>query len=275
MCRPRDNTKCPLTLTVEKRWGKVPDSIKGAYGFESREQGSRLPEHWVNGIGRNVSSLFLTSLAMLLVNSLVGAPVARLSTAADRLPAQQSDPPAAAQKPSRSIDSQAASSPAVERGDIEPPVAARHWQSIVVHHSATGGGDVASIDAVHRTQKDRAGKAWRGIGYHFVVGNGQAMADGEIAPTFRWRQQLDGAHTSAGDYNERGIGICLIGNFDEQPPTRLQVIAARRLVAALATRFEIDRTAVVRHSDVQATRCPGRLLPWDQIKPEIPPSKGP
>ena len=37
--------------------------------------------------------------------------------------------------------------------DFEPPVAARDWKSIVLHHSATDGGSVESIDAVHRRRK--------------------------------------------------------------------------------------------------------------------------
>ncbi len=86
-----------------------------------------------------------------------------------------------------------AASPERRSNDFEPGVAARDWRSIVVHHSATSGGSVASIDAVHRRQRDSAGQPWLGIGYHFVVGNGHSMDDGEIQPTFRWRQQLAGA----------------------------------------------------------------------------------
>ena len=64
----------------------------------------------------------------------------------------------------------------------------------MLHHSATADGDVASIDAVHRLKRDLKGNPWLGIGYHFVVGNGHKMADGEVQPTFRWLQQLAGAH---------------------------------------------------------------------------------
>jgi hypothetical protein len=161
--------------------------------------------------------------------------------------------------------SAASSTASTERAKFEPRVAARAWKSIVLHHSATAAGDVASIDAAHRRQKDSAGRPWRGIGYHFVVGNGQTMADGEIQPTFRWLDQLSGAHTGAPDYNEQGIGICLIGNFDQRAPTERQVAATRRLVEHLAGRFTIDRPHVLRHQDAQATRCPGKLFPYERI----------
>jgi hypothetical protein len=158
--------------------------------------------------------------------------------------------------------------------DFQPAVAARDWKSIVLHHSATSGGSVESIDAVHRRQKDAEGKPWLGIGYHFVVGNGRRMGDGEIRPTFRWRKQLPGAHAGRREENERGIGICLIGNFDRRAPTEKQIAAARTLVKTLAGRYDIRRGRVLRHQDVAATLCPGRLFPRQQVLADLPPPKG-
>jgi len=157
---------------------------------------------------------------------------------------------------------------------FQPPVAARAWDSIVLHHSATSGGSVASIDAAHRQQKDAAGNPWLGIGYHFVIGNGQSMGDGEIQPTFRWQKQLAGAHAGERRENEHGIGICLIGNFDQAAPTDKQVEAIRGLVKLLAARYSISRARVVRHQDVHATLCPGKHFPWQQVLAELPPTKG-
>jgi len=156
----------------------------------------------------------------------------------------------------------------------EPNAPMRPWQSIVVHHSATAAGNVAAIDAVHRQQKDQSGKPWLGIGYHFVVGNGQKMADGEIEPTFRWHQQLAGAHAGSREHNERGIGICLIGNFDESAPTARQITAVRDLTRRLCARFGMDRQQVVRHSTLKATLCPGRLFPWDEVVTGLPAARG-
>ncbi len=167
-----------------------------------------------------------------------------------------------------------AASPERSASDFEPPVAARDWRSIVVHHSATTGGSVAAIDAVHRRQRDSAGKPWLGIGYHFVVGNGHSMGDGEIEPTFRWQQQLPGAHAGNREQNEHGIGICLIGNFDEAPPTEKQLAALGDLLRTLTARYSIPRARVLRHQDVHATQCPGRLFPWKQVLAGVPETKG-
>jgi N-acetylmuramoyl-L-alanine amidase-like protein len=153
---------------------------------------------------------------------------------------------------------------------LKPVVAARPWKYIVVHHSATAEGDVESIDAAHRERKDAAGKPWLGIGYHFVIGNGRGMADGLVEPTFRWRQQLHGAHAGQRLHNEEGIGVCLIGDFEQSDPTPRQLAAARELIASLRREYKIGADEVLRHSDVNASDCPGKRLPWKKIVPDDP-----
>jgi len=160
--------------------------------------------------------------------------------------------------------------PADLSAELSMAVPARQWRTIVLHHSATAEGDVASIDAVHRQQKDSAGNPWLGIGYHFVVGNGQRMGDGEVRATFRWRGQMAGAHAGRRDQNEHGIGICLIGNFESSPPTPKQLAALTDLLKNLSTRYAITRTHVLRHQDVRSTLCPGRLFPWEQMLATVP-----
>ena len=191
---------------------------------------------------------------MFLLNTLIGSLTVGLTAAA----------------PLQAVPAAIPSRPTTEDELFKPSVAARAWKTIVLHHSATRGGNVASIDAVHRQQKDRAGNPWLGIGYHFVVGNGQKMGDGEIRPTFRWLKQLPGAHAGQRDYNEQGIGICLIGNFDDTPPTDKQLLALQGLLKTLAQQYEIPRQRVLRHAAIQATLCPGRLFPWEQTVASVP-----
>ncbi|MBI3838473.1 MAG: N-acetylmuramoyl-L-alanine amidase [Planctomycetia bacterium] len=200
---------------------------------------------------------------MLLLTALMGDLAAALTTGTGAPAPPRATGPRDTPTPPRGI--------ALNEPDrFEPPVASRAWKSIVLHHSATSQGNVASIDAVHRKQKDRSGNPWLGIGYHFVVGNGQQMADGEIQPTFRWIRQLAGAHAGSRDFNESGIGVCLIGNFDERAPTAKQVAAVRELLRALARHYAIPRERIFRHLDIQATLCPGRLFPWDQAVAGLP-----
>lgn len=153
---------------------------------------------------------------------------------------------------------------------LEPVVEPRAWKYIVVHHSATESGSVESIDAAHRERKDASGKSWLGVGYHFVIGNGRGMADGLVEPTFRWREQLQGAHAGSRLYNEEGIGICVIGDFSDSEPTPRQIAAARQLISHLSQRYQISADRVLRHSDLQASECPGDRFPWEAIVPGDP-----
>ncbi len=152
-------------------------------------------------------------------------------------------------------------------------VSARSWDFVVIHHSATSSGSVESIHYEHRSRRDRSGNPWLGIGYHFVIGNGMGMADGQISPTFRWKQQIHGAHSGSLPHNDRGIGICLIGNFEESPPSPAQLAAVTELIRHIAKRYGIPPTRIIGHNHVRATVCPGRHFPLtdvvDKVKHDI------
>lgn len=147
-----------------------------------------------------------------------------------------------------------------------PREAPRPWRSIVIHHTATKTGSVESIDQAHRRKRDGRGNLWLGIGYHFVIGNGQGMRDGEIAPTFRWARQLHGAHAGSTEHNETGIGIVLVGNFEQAKPTAAQWAAVQRLTRHLTSRYEIPAERIVGHGELKATACPGRYFPLADLQ---------
>ena len=148
-----------------------------------------------------------------------------------------------------------------------PEVRMRPWDTLVIHHSATRRDTTASIDRGHRA------KGWDGVGYHFVVGNGRAMADGQIDPTFRWRQQREGAHAGSSPLskplNETGIGICLIGNFNEDWPGSGQ---ERRLVVLCAVLIRhlpgLTPARIIGHRDVPGkdTDCPGKHFDVERLR---------
>ena len=143
---------------------------------------------------------------------------------------------------------------------FEPPKADRRWCYIVVHHSASATGSYASIDKLH---KERLGTD--GCGYHFVIGNGSESPDGQIEVTRRWAEQKGGAHCRdavSPDVNDYGIGICLVGNFDEKGPTPRQLAATKALVAYLSDRYAIatDHVGVHARFASKPTDCPGKIF---------------
>jgi hypothetical protein len=157
-----------------------------------------------------------------------------------------------------------------ERDAWKPAAKAREWKYIVIHHTASEKGSVESIHEEHLKKKDANGNAWLGIGYHFLIGNGNGMPDGEIESTFRWRQQLQGAHAGSSDpvYNQQGIGICLVGNFEKHAPSARQMTALKKLVRTMKGEYRVASKNVIGHRDVRATECPGKLFPMEEVANE-------
>ena len=142
------------------------------------------------------------------------------------------------------------------------------WKVVVVHHSAAPNATPTGMDSWHRQ------RGWEnGLGYHFVIGNGVNYPDGKVFVGPRWRRQIQGAHcaSSAGKYfgvwrpggyfNERGIGICLIGDFERGQPSPKQMAALRELVRFLASNAGVAADAVYGHGEItHKTECPGDRL---------------
>ncbi|HET6250624.1 MAG TPA: peptidoglycan recognition family protein [Tepidisphaeraceae bacterium] len=137
-----------------------------------------------------------------------------------------------------------------------PRAKANSWTWIVIHHSATSTGGAAAFDKMHRA------KGWDELGYHFVIGNGTDTKDGQIEVGSRWPKQKWGAHTKTPDnqFNEHGIGICLVGNFDVTHPTEAQLKSLSKLVSYMMKTYHIPADHVVGHRDCKSTDCPGRYM---------------
>ncbi|MBI9015654.1 MAG: N-acetylmuramoyl-L-alanine amidase [Phycisphaerae bacterium] len=141
------------------------------------------------------------------------------------------------------------------------------WEGIIIHHSATTAGDATTFDAMHRNAN-----GWDSLGYHFVINNGNSdhgLADGEIEIGIRWKQQKHGAHCRVdinddNYWNEHTIGICLVGNFENQNPTPAQYQSLAKLVAVLRRHYNIDPSRIIGHKDAPGakTLCPGRNFSW-------------
>ncbi len=145
---------------------------------------------------------------------------------------------------------------------LKPAVRPRPWRYIVVHHSDTEYGSAA------RFHKSHLARGWDALGYDFVIGNGTDTGDGVIEVGPRWIKQLPGAHTGTPDkiYNDFGIGICLVGNFDENQPTPRQIDSLARLCAYMMKTYSIPPERIIGHRDAKSTNCPGKNLDIRQVR---------
>lgn len=158
--------------------------------------------------------------------------------------------------PVRPLAEVGSSSPAAATSEpgIRPrtaPLDGPRWRAIVIHESGTPAGDMATLERRHF----EAGRA--GLGFHFVVGNGQGMEDGLVGIGYRWDRQLPGAHAPASwsaagrggmldgsGLNESAIAICVIGNSDRRPWSDRQRRETANLVRALQRECGIPDDAV-------------------------------
>ncbi len=133
----------------------------------------------------------------------------------------------------------------------------RPWQYIVIHHSASASGSAQEFDRYHRMVL-----GWNELGYHFVLGNGRGAPDGQIQVGPRWGKQKHGAHCKTPDnrYNDYGIGICLVGDFQSGGrPTEAQMRSLANLVRYLMRTCNISRRNILTHGGVtHKTQCPGK-----------------
>jgi hypothetical protein len=145
------------------------------------------------------------------------------------------------------------------------PVQRRRWQFIVVHNSGTRQGNARVFDYYHRHVR----RMQNGLAYHFVIGNGTSTGNGQIEVGDRWRRQINGGHVHSDYLNNISLGICLVGDFNRDQPTRAQLESCEELIRYLRQRC--GKTAghdiVVRpHREMNpprwATDCPGDVFPY-------------
>jgi N-acetyl-anhydromuramyl-L-alanine amidase AmpD len=61
-------------------------------------------------------------------------------------------------------------------------------------------------------------------------------------------------------YNEFGIGICLVGNFNATRPTAAQMRSLSQLTGYLMRAYRIAPDHVIGHRDAKKTDCPGQYM---------------
>ena len=119
---------------------------------------------------------------------------------------------------------------------------------VVVHHSATKVGNDA-LRQIKSFARHHISKGWPGIGYHYVIG-----VDGRVFKTGRILEK----RYHVGQANSRYVGVCLIGNFNDSPPTQEQLGSLRELYKAIQGMPGYGGVRqLVGHRELSRTACPG------------------
>jgi len=148
--------------------------------------------------------------------------------------------------------------------NTKEPLQSSNWDSIIIVHSGSPAGSAESIESQHQSV------GYDDLAYHFIIGNGTGMGNGEIHLTNRWLDQSRGAQLQGLDPTSTPatIEICLVGNGDRKPFTDQQIQYLAQLVNALTERLDIQSNRVFLHEDLAPTTSPGRYFPranFDQL----------
>lgn len=143
---------------------------------------------------------------------------------------------------------------------------------IVIHHSLTKDGDTVSWGAIRDYHVKVNG--WREIGYHL----GLERIDGRYEVLLGRLPDEVGAHCKDGDMNSRGIGICCVGNFDEEVPSVELLTKLKEVCLWLMKTYRIYPDNVIGHKEAQGLSgisyerqktCPGRMFPMERLRNEL------
>lgn len=153
----------------------------------------------------------------------------------------------------------------------KPMLSKSRWEYIVIHHSfSTDTASTRNWTAICKYHVEVNG--WASVGYHLGLEmEPQGMAVHNGRPLTQ-----DGAHALG--FNRNGIGICLVGNYDNDPPSEIRMIALSELCLRLMRDHGIPATKVIGHRETYGKRtppvpveksCPGQQFDMDKFRKRL------
>lgn len=128
---------------------------------------------------------------------------------------------------------------------------------IIIHHAGVEDGPTAQWGAIRRWHTDHNG--WCDIGYHAgceLIGDHYEVLMGRP-----W--SINGAHC-VGE-NDKALGFCFVGDFNNFPPPYEQVDEGARLIREWMRIYGLATTDIHPHRRYAATDCPGADFDWGYL----------
>ncbi|XP_055551516.1 peptidoglycan-recognition protein SC2-like [Wyeomyia smithii] len=140
---------------------------------------------------------------------------------------------------------------------------------VVMHHTAGAHctTDAACAQQMRNIQNwHMNGNGWSDIGYNWCIGENGAAYEGR-----GWGRQ--GAH--APGYNDRSVGMCVMGTFTNVIPNAAARNAAQQLISCGVSLGHISGSYwLIGHRQATATACPGNaffneIRSWPRFNPNV------
>jgi N-acetylmuramoyl-L-alanine amidase len=137
-------------------------------------------------------------------------------------------------------------------------------QYIVIHHSLTKDGLVVDWNAIRNYHIKTNG--WIDIGYHYGIEN----VNGEYLIQLGRPDWAQGAHCKEQGMNNKGIGVCVVGNYDLGPPPKEAMDLLVILVSDLCAKYRLSESRIVTHNQYAPYKsCPGNKFPMDELQARV------
>lgn len=132
---------------------------------------------------------------------------------------------------------------------------AQSYYRITVHHDGmnvfTDTDQYSAASRLERIRLAHRGRDFGDIGYHYLIDPAGRIWQGR---PLEWQ----GAHVKA--TNQGNLGICMLGNYQQQSPSPTQLAALDRFVASQMRIYNVRVNQVLTHQELAPTLCPGATL---------------
>lgn len=132
---------------------------------------------------------------------------------------------------------------------------AQPYYRITVHHDGmntfTSTDQYAAAQRLEQIRQAHRQRDFGDIGYHYVIDPAGRVWQGR---PLEWQ----GAHVKA--TNQGNLGICMLGNYQQQSPNPQQLAALDRFVTSQMRTYNISLSDVRTHQEMAPTLCPGSTL---------------
>lgn len=135
-------------------------------------------------------------------------------------------------------------------------------EAIIIHHSWKPEDNIVFEEWDNIRDYHINHNGWSDIGYHY----GLEYVNGEVKVQIGRNEDVQGAHTLG--MNLRSIGICVIGNYDEQDITSEIFDALVTLCVDIRSRYgKLPIEPHNKYADYKT--CPGTKFPMDKLILEV------
>ena len=160
------------------------------------------------------------------------------------------------------------------------------WEKIILHHSQSKDGTTNDWEGIRKyhmsyridyqivSEKEYLERSaihsgtkfeipWPDIGYHFGI----ESINGIYVLRLGRSLEKNGCHTIG--QNDMAIGICCVGNFDNNPPPEELYDKCAFLCKILMQIFNIPVNEIHGHREFAEKTCPGKLFDIEELKKRI------